>query len=38
MKTAYIIECIDSEGYAIWVADFIGEELEVIWTENNNGQ
>lgn len=25
---AYIVECVDSEGWTIWVADFLAEELE----------
>jgi|GraSoiStandDraft_24_1057298.scaffolds.fasta_scaffold2428765_1 hypothetical protein len=24
-----IVECVDSEGYTIWVADFLVEELEI---------
>jgi hypothetical protein len=37
MKQVYVVECIDLEGYTIWLADFVGEELEVIWTESSRG-
>lgn len=24
----YIVECVDSEGYTIWLADFLPEEIQ----------
>jgi hypothetical protein len=28
--TAYIVECCDGEGQALWIADFDASELEVV--------
>ena len=27
---AFIVECVDSEGYTVWVGDFDSSELELI--------
>ena len=26
-----VLECVDSKGYIIWLADFYADEIELIW-------
>ena len=33
----FIIECVDKEGYTVWLADFAPEELELVWKAPQNG-
>jgi hypothetical protein len=30
-KKMFIVECINHDGYAYWISDFIIEELELVW-------
>ena len=36
-QTLCVVECVNKEGRTVWLADFVPEELELVWKAPRNG-